>query len=225
MGRKQAKRVRIGDALHGHGIRVALLVALASLVACSERPGYAPLAADAVVLAFGDSVTHGTGAPRGEDFPARLAALTGWQVVNAGIPGDTAREATSRVGEVLAETGPDLTIIELGGNDFLQRRSASRVKEDLRTIISAVRAADAIPVLVSVPELSVIAAVSGRLGDSPIYRELADEEGVVLVDDVFADVLSDPELRADRIHPNAAGYRVMAGQIADELAAAGLLSR
>lgn len=217
--------MRIGGALHECRSSVVLLVGLASLVACGERPQYAPLPDDAVVLAFGDSVTRGTGAARGDDFPSRLGALTGWDVINAGIPGDTAREATSRIDETLSEARPVLAIVELGGNDFLQRRPANEVKEDLRKIISAVRAADAIPVLVSVPELSVFAAVTGRLDDSPIYAALAAEEDVLLIDDVFADVLSDPDLRADRIHPNSAGYRVIAGQIVDELAAAGLVSR
>lgn len=211
--------------LRARGIRVALLVALTALAGCSERPQYDALPADAVVLAFGDSVTHGTGAPHGRDFPSRLAALTGWKVVNAGIPGDTSREAKARIEEALADTRPDLTLIELGGNDFLQRRAAARVKEDLRAIIATVRAANSMPVLVSVPELSVIAAMTGSLDDSPIYAALAEEEDVLLIDEVFAGVLSDPELRSDRIHPNAAGYRTMARGIADELAAAGLLNR
>jgi acyl-CoA thioesterase I len=204
---------------------VLLVAQLAVLAACSEAPRYDPLPDDAVVLVFGDSVTHGTGAGRGEDFPSRLAALSGWRVVNAGIPGDTALAATGRIGEALADAKPDLVLIELGGNDFLRRRAEHEVKEDLRTIIRAVRAADAIAVLVGVPQLSAFAAVTGRLSDSPIYAQLAGEERVFLIDRVFADVLSDDALRADRIHPNAAGYRVMAEHIAAELARAGLLSR
>lgn len=196
---------------------------LAVTAACGDAPRHAPLPDGTVALAFGDSVTHGTGARGGEDYPARLAALTGWEVVNAGIPGDTASAATGRIEEALANARPAVVIIELGGNDFLRRRSAADVKEDLRTMIAAVRAAGALPALVSVPELSVLGAVTGRLGDSRIYAELADEEDVLLIEDVFAGVLSDADLRADRIHPNAAGYRVIAERIAEELADAGLL--
>src|SRR5690606_16799424 len=144
-------------------------------------------------------------------------------VVNAGIPGDTASAAIGRIEEALASARPAVVIIELGGNDFLRRRSAADVKEDLRAMIAAVRAAGALPLLVSVPELSVLGAVTGRLGDSGIYAELADEEDVLLIENVFARVLSDADLRADRIHPNAAGYRVIAERIAEELAEAGLL--
>ncbi|HEX7082409.1 MAG TPA: GDSL-type esterase/lipase family protein [Gammaproteobacteria bacterium] len=202
-------------------LAAALLVLLA---ACGEPPRYDPLPAGAVVLAFGDSVTYGTGAGRGESYPSVLADLTGWQIVNAGIPGDTAQEAAERISGALREARPAVAIIELGGNDFLQRRPASGVKEDLRAIVTAVRDTGAIPVLISVPELSLFGAVTGRLGDSPIYAALADEENVLLVDEVFADVLSDAALRSDRIHPNAAGYRIMAERIASDLARAGLLA-
>lgn len=196
---------------------------LVTLFACGDAQKLDPLPADAVVLAFGDSVTYGTGAPRSEDYPTRLALLTGRQVHNAGIPGDTARAATSRIADALARTAAALVIIELGGNDFLQRRASAEVKEDLRAIIRAVRTAGAIPVLVAVPQVSVFGAVTGRLSDSPIYAALAEEEQVLVIEDVFADVLSDATLRSDAIHPNAEGYRILAARIAAELERAGLL--
>jgi acyl-CoA hydrolase len=80
-------------------------------------------------------------------------------------------------------------------------------------------------VLIGVPELSIIRATLGSLSDSNIYAELADEEDVLLVQDVLSEVLSDVSLRADRIHPNAEGYRTLANGIADALADAGLLGR
>lgn len=200
------------------------VAALIALAACSESARYSPLPRDVVVLAFGDSVTHGTGAGPGEDYPTQLAELTGWQIVNAGRPGGTAAGGLIRIENTLKEAAPALTIIELGGNDFLQRRGAAEVKEDLRAIVAAVRAADAIPVLVAVPQFSVFGALTGRLSDSPIYAALAKEEGVLLIDAVFAEVLSDGALRADRIHPNAKGYRIMAVRIAEALETAGLLA-
>lgn len=205
--------------------RFVVVLLFAALSACGDSLRFEPLPAGTVVLAFGDSVTYGTGAGRGEDYPTRLAALSGWQVHNAGIPGDTARAATNRIADALASSNAVLAIIELGGNDFLRRRPSADVKEDLRTIIDTTRAAGAIPVLVAVPQSSVFGAVTGRLRDDPIYSALADEEDVLLIEDVFADVLSDARLRSDPIHPNAEGYRVLADRIADGLARAGLLSR
>lgn len=206
-------------------IRFLPFLLLLLLAACSESPHYQPLAPGAVVLAFGDSVTYGTGAGRGEDYPTRLARLSGWQVVNAGIPGDTALAARGRIAALLEEEMPALVIVELGGNDFLRRRAEAEVKEDLRAILQTVKAAGAQPVLVAVPGLSLLGATVGRLADAAIYHELAREEAVPLVEKVFAEVLSDPALRADRIHPNAVGYQLLADGIADSLARVGLLRR
>ena len=73
---------------------------LGFLAGCGGKPKVAPLPAGSAVLAFGDSVTHGTGAAAGEDYPTRLAAITGWNITNAGIPGDTAENAKGRIGSV-----------------------------------------------------------------------------------------------------------------------------
>ena len=62
--------------------------------ACSRAPIRGrPVPPGASVLAVGDSLTHGTGATPETSYPAVLAGLTGWQVTNAGVPGDTAEQA------------------------------------------------------------------------------------------------------------------------------------
>ena len=190
---------------------------------CGDETRLPPLQPGAVVLAFGDSITAGLGAGPGEDFPARLAAATGWQVVNAGVSGDTAREARQRLAPLLAKWQPELVIVELGGNDFLRQAPAARVGGYLREIVRDAQAAGAGVALVAVPRLSLLRASVGALSDSPIYAEIAAEEGVILIPDVLADILSDAGLRADEIHPNAAGYRQLAAGIREALAARGLL--
>ncbi|MCB1705112.1 MAG: arylesterase [Halioglobus sp.] len=202
-------------------VTIALL--LAGLAGCGERDRYDALPHDAVVLAFGDSVTHGVGAGAGEDYPSQLAALTGLRVVNAGVSGDTARAARSRLQPLLAREQPDLVIVELGGNDFLRKTSEQQVKAFLADIIGAARGAGAQVVLVSVPRLSLLRASVGALKDSAIYAELAAEEGVILVPDTFSQILSDSALRADEIHPNAQGYRVLADSIHAVMLDSGLL--
>ncbi len=67
--------------------------------------------------------------------------------------------------------------------------------------------------------------VLSRPGDSPIYAELANEEGVLLVEGVFSDILSDNRLKTDPIHPNAAGYLQLADGIAKTLVKSGLLAK
>ncbi|WP_287695061.1 GDSL-type esterase/lipase family protein [Accumulibacter sp.] len=206
-------------------IRLLLLLALACLAGCGKAPRLAALPAGSPVLAFGDSITHGTGAGPGEDYPSHLAASSGWRVHNAGVPGDTAATARERIDDTLQATRPRLVIVELGGNDFLRRRPEAEVKEDLRAIVRASRQADAEVVLVAVPRLSLLGAVSGQLPDAKLYAELASEEKLPLLPGVVASILSDPKLKADPIHPNAAGYRQMASEIATQLRHTGLLGK
>lgn len=204
---------------------IALLACLALLAgACSRTPQQTALPPGSVVLALGDSVTHGTGAGSGEDYPARLAELTGWVVHNHGVPGDTSAGALERLGPALEETRPALVIVEIGGNDFLRRQPEAAVKENVRRILQRVRQAGIPAVLVATPRFSPIGAALGLLPDAPLYAEVAQEEGVPLVPKVFARVLDDPGLKADPIHPNAAGYRRLAEGIAAGLRDAGLLA-
>lgn len=201
-----------------------LPVLLCAVSGCAERNHLDALPPDAVVLAFGDSVTAGLGAAQGYDYPRQLAASTGLTVVNAGVSGDTARKAGERLGPLLVRHRPQLVIIELGGNDFLRQTQASRVKELLRGMIREAKASGATVALVSVPRLSLLRASVGALTDSPIYAELAQEEAVVLVPDIFSEILSDSDLRADEIHPNAQGYEQLAHGIQAVLAEHGLLN-
>lgn len=193
------------------------------LAACGQAERLPAIPAGRTVLAFGDSVTFGTGAASGEDWPGRLAGMTGWQVVNAGIPGDTAEAGRGRLQALLDEHRPVLVIVEIGGNDFLRRRPPKSVKEDVRNIVRQARQSGAQVVLVAVPELSLLSVVTRRATDAPLYAELAEEEKVALIPDVFADILAQPELCADQIHPNAAGYRQMASGIHARLQELGLV--
>src|SRR5690606_38904347 len=113
------------------------------------------------VLAFGDSVTYGTGAARGEDYPSLLAARTGWTVHNHGVPGDTTAGGRARIERSLDGTRPALVIVEIGGNDFLRRRAETATREDLRAILSAIKERDVSVVLVATPGFSLMGAALG----------------------------------------------------------------
>ena len=192
------------------------------LAGCGQHPKLQPVPPGASVLAFGNSVTFGMGALTGEDWPTLLAQKTGWQIANAGIPGDTAEHAQHRLPDLLVQNRPALVIIEIGGNDFLKRTPQSEVKEDIRQIIRAVKGVGAQAVLVAVPEWSLLNLLT-RKTDAPIYQELGKEEGVLVIEQVFSAVLSQPELCADRIHPNAKGYQAMADGIYGALKKAGAI--
>jgi len=201
-------------------ISAALLVFF-GLAACSQKPKLSPLPAGTVVVAFGDSVTYGYGAGPGEDWPSKLAAMTGWRIVNGGVSGDTAQAGKGRIKALLDETKPAMVLVEIGGNDFLRRRKPKEVKEDIRDIIASIRKSGAEPVLVAVPEASLGALAIPT--DADIYAELSKEEKVAIIPGVFSKTLGQAELRSDMIHPNAQGYAQMATGIFAEMKRIGLV--
>ena len=206
-----------------HRRRVVLAALLAALTgACRRRPKLAPIGPGQTVLAFGDSVTFGTGAGPGEDWPSRLASRTGWSVHNAGIPGDTAEAGQERIAALVESLRPALVLVEIGGNDLLRRRPQKAVKEDIRRIIHRARQGGAQVVLVAVPELSLLGAVTRKPADAPLYGELGEEEHVPVIAAVFAGILAHPEWCADPIHPNARGYQELAAGIHARLQELGL---
>jgi acyl-CoA thioesterase I len=161
------------------------------------------------IVCLGDSITYGVGAGSEESYPTRLAERLGVPVINAGVPGDTTAEGLARLDEVLAHD-PWLVIIELGGNDLLRRLSVGEAERNLRAVVEGVLAAGAVPVLV---ELDGGSLLTDSLAD--VFEGLHEEYRVPMVEGVLDDVLRDGGLRADHIHPNAAGYRVLAEGVAE----------
>lgn len=205
-------------------LTLAALPAAAFLPACSKRsPPAQALPAGSTVLALGDSLTSGVGATGDTAYPAVLQALTGWQVVNGGVSGDTAAQALSRLPGLLQEHQPRLVIVSIGGNDFLRQMSAAGAKDTIREIIRTARAGGAQVLLVGVPQVSLLAAGTGRLSDHPLYAELAEELKLPLHAEGWADVLSNPDLRADTVHANAQGYRQFAERLVQTLRQVGWL--
>ena len=103
-----------------HRIRVigtALLCCLA-VAGCDPTPKVKALGDDAVILAFGDSLTFGTGASKHKSYPAQLQALISRTVINAGIPVEVSNTGLRRLPALLTRHQPDLVIICHGGNDI-----------------------------------------------------------------------------------------------------------
>lgn len=199
--------------------RIAPLLACIALllVACDRTPELTPLPTDAVILAFGDSLTHGSGAPPGEGYPEVLAASIGRRVVSSGVPGEESDAGLARLPEVLDQVEPDLVILGHGGNDLLRKRDLARTKDNLRDMVALARERGAAVVLLGVPKPGIL------LGTHPLYQELAEELEIPVEAEVLADVLGDRALKADQIHPNAAGYRRVAEAIERLLERSGAL--
>jgi lysophospholipase L1-like esterase len=187
-------------------ILATLLLALLA-AACEKPPRIASLPASAVVLAFGDSLTHGNGAPAGQAYPDVLAGLLGRTVINAGVPGEVSATGLQRLPQLLEQYRPQLVILCHGGNDFLQRLDRSQTAVNLAAMIEQARAAGCDVVLVGVPEPGLL------LSPPPFYGELAKRFGLPYEAEIVGDLLGDRDFKSDTIHPNAAGYRRMAESI------------
>lgn len=200
-------------------MRVWLVGLLALLLAAcgGSNPHVSYLGAEDTVLAFGDSLTYGTGAEAGEAYPAQLQQIIGRTVVNAGVPGETTAEGLARLPEALAEYRPHLLLLCLGGNDMLRHLDPAATVGNLRAMLLLARQHQVEAVLIGVPAPRL-------LGGTPeFYADIAREFDVPYEGKVFNEVLKTPGLKSDPIHANAAGYRVVAERLAGLLKSAGAI--
>jgi len=185
------------------------LLTASLLVACSTPPPQLPhLSSQGKILAFGDSLTYGTGAKPATSYPAVLQTLISHEVINAGIPGETTAQGLKRLPGVLQKTQPELVILCLGGNDFLRRQDAAQTRDNLAAMIDIIQQHGAAVMLLAVPRPKLL------LSDEPLYKELAERYQIPLADDVLTGVLGDKTLKSDSVHPNASGYRRIASEVA-----------
>lgn len=200
------------------------LLAATMLAACGRKPVVGrKIAAGATVLALGDSLTFGTGATPETSYPTVLARLTGWNVVNAGIPGDTSAQALARLPALLQEHSPQLVLVGIGGNDFLRRMSETDTRANIRRICEQALAGGAQVMLIAVPAPSAAAVIAGSLSDHPLYQEIADSLRLPLHAKGWSTVLANAALRSDQIHANAQGYEAFANGLLSTARAAQLL--
>jgi len=185
--------------------------------ACSDRPRLSRLPNDAVVLAFGDSLTYGTGAAEQESYPAQLEKLIGRRVVRAGVPGEVTAQALERLPAALDEHSPQLLLLCIGGNDFLRRLGNAQAEQNVRAMVALARKRGIGVVLIATPE-------PGLLPSPPaFYSAIASDLGLPYEGRVITEVLKDPGLKSDPIHPNARGYGVIAERLAATLKKSGAI--
>lgn len=202
-------------------IYLLLIAFLALLAACGKEERETAIPPGSRVLALGDSLTEGFGVKRDEAWPALLAGKTAWNVSNGGVSGDTSEAALKRLPYLLEQHEPVLVLVTLGGNDMLRRIPQQETVANLEKILALIKARGAKPVLLATPQPSLAGAVFQNLSAPGFYRELAAAQQVPLIEDAIPDVLSDPQLKADQVHPNAAGHALLAETIFGELVAIG----
>ena len=199
--------------------RMGALLAACMLLAsgCGQKLKLPPLAPDAVLLAFGDSLTYGTGANEDESYPAQLARLTGRRVVREGVPGEVSAAGLARLAAMLDEHRPRLLLLCHGGNDFLRRMPKEQAAENVRAMIRLAKSRGVEVVLIGTPEPGFTVVPPA------FYGEIAKEFRIPYESDVLGKILRDGALKADQVHPNAKGYLLMAERVAELLRKSGAI--
>lgn len=180
---------------------------LALLLAGCGQDKLQPLADNAVILAFGDSLTEGKGVKRSESYPAVLQDLSGRTVINAGVSGEITDNGLPRLHRVLQQQTADLLILMHGGNDILRNQSMEKARDNLAAMIELAGQHQIPVLLVGVPEKQLFSSTA------PHYRELAEQYDLVFIDDTLSKLLKSPEHKSDQVHLNKAGYRKLAEAI------------
>lgn len=188
-------------------------------VGCNNSsPALSKLADDAVILAFGDSLTYGTGATADHDYPSVLAQLSGREVINEGVPGEISAEGRQRLPALLDEYRPNLLILIHGGNDILRQLPSEQTRENLKAMIADAKQRGIQVLMLGVPKFGLV-----MLHSAEFYAEVAESEAIVGDLETLPNILASNELKSDTVHPNNQGYRRLAENIASLLKEQGAL--
>lgn len=179
---------------------------------------YEKLSSQGVILAFGDSLTHGTGTSKNKSYPSILSQLSGHKVVNAGRPGEISHDGVRRLPRLLDKHQPELLILIHGGNDILKKMPLNETKNNLEKMITAAQERQIQVVLLGVPQPALFS-----LSSAQIYPQIASETETAVDVDILPEILSENQLKSDRVHPNAAGYKRLAVGIFNLLKTLGVL--
>ena len=150
-----------------------------------------------IIVAFGDSLVEGVGSSAGGGFVNILNEDLGVPIVNLGKSGDTTGEALARIGQV-TELKPDITIVLLGGNDYLENLPREETYKNLKQIIEKLKGAGSKVVL---------------LGLEKDFEKLAKEYEIDYVSNILEGIYKNPLMMSDDLHPNDLGYKLMAERI------------
>jgi len=198
-------------------LHLAVIALVLLFAGCSDRSKLERLPADAIVLAFGDSLTFGTGANEEESYPAQLEQLIGRRVVRAGVPGETTSQALARLPGALEQHAPRLLLLCIGGNDFLRRLGNQQAERNVRAMVELAKSRGVAVLLIGAPEPGF------TVSPPAFYDGIAKQFALPYEDAAIGEVLKDASLKSDAVHPNARGYRVIAERLAERLKASGAI--
>jgi acyl-CoA thioesterase-1 len=196
-----------------------LLLSVVALAAIVALPSAATEGADTPrIVALGDSLTSGRGIDKADAYPAVLQGRLDengyrYQVINAGVSGDTSGRALRRYRDVLDDGNVKILIVALGANDGLRGVPVEQLTSNLSAIIEDAQRRHIAVVLVGMDALPVH-GWGYSVAFHRVYEDLGSRYGIPLVPFVLMRVLTDPSLmQSDHAHPNQAGARVIADLI------------
>ncbi len=198
-------------------IKLIFCFLLLLIAGCDSGGQLQPLSKNAVILAFGDSLTHGTGASIEQAYPQKLQAMLSRTVINAGIPGEVSQTDLRRLPGLLKRYQPELLILCHGANDILRKKDLKQTRENLQQMIDLAKSNNTQVLLIGVPQFGIF------LSAAPFYEELAKTNALPLENDLLTDILRNNSLKSDQIHPNSKGYTLMAERIHTLLKQSGAL--
>jgi len=192
--------------MHRH-LQFLLIAVVFAVTACDEAPELPRLNDDAVILAFGDSLTYGKGAGKNQSYPAVLETLLNRKVINAGVSGEVSTHGLRRLPGLLDQHSPELLILCHGGNDILRQMDMAEMANNIRAMIRHAGDRGIPVVMLGVPRPGLF------LSSADVYREIAETTDVLFIEDLIPDILGNRSFKSDTVHPNAEGYRHMAEAI------------
>jgi len=198
---------------------LAVASALFAAFPCAASESSPSAKAARTILVLGDSIAAGFGLDGHEAFPALLQKKVdeaGWifEVVNAGVSGDTSAGGLRRIDWVLKRKC-DVLILELGGNDGLRGLPVAAMEQNLQAIIDKTRA--------KYPQVQILVAgmqMPPNLGDDyardfqQAFVRVAQKNKATLIPFLLEGVGGHPELNLpDRIHPTVEGHKIVADNV------------
>ena len=174
------------------------------------------------IVAFGDSLTAGFGLAEKESYPYLLqerlkADGYNYEVVNAGISGDTSLGGLERVDWVLEQDNVKILVLELGANDLLRGLPVARMKENLETIIKKAQAKNVQVLLCGMLAPPTMGAQYQREFVA-VFPDLASKYKTAFMPFILENIALDPKLnQGDGIHPNAEGSKILTANVYTKL--------
>ena len=182
--------------------------------ATTPQPAQPTKSYEGTIIALGDSLTAGLGVVEGKAYPAVLQEKLqqsdyNWQVINAGISGETSSGALTRIDWIIAQQ-PDIVILETGANDGMRGIPTWLIKDNINQAVQRLKEADVEVVLAGMQMLQNLGPDYTKQFRA-VYPAVAEEQKIILIPFFLEQVAGTPSLNLpDFIHPTPAGHRIVA---------------